>query len=83
MVLAPLCVNPRAPLLDVFFLGGFPLSTITGGLQNQPEDCDMYLLNILTNDSHMATGTGDAPVTTGVTVRHSANHELTGHILGA
>ena len=36
MVLASLCVNPRAPLSVVFFLGGYPLSTITGGLQNQP-----------------------------------------------
>ena len=29
-------LNPRRPLSDVFFSRGFPLSTITGGLQNQP-----------------------------------------------
>ena len=79
MVLASLCVNPLAPLLDVFFLGGFPPSTITGGFQNRtgPLGSSVSYVSIFTHKHRtmlLATTMGLEPTTSGVTGRRS--HQL-------
>lgn len=68
-------VTQTLPLLDVFFLGGLPLSTITGGLQNQPAGIKIFLpLTYPSISKRLATPMGLEPTTSGVTGRRS--HQL-------